>query len=46
MRAIDMHVHVPRQPGLPDIHVEANLSRYFRVKWVPENADEMAAKYR
>ena len=46
MRAIDMHVHVPRQPGLPDIAVEEEMRRYFRVKWVPESVDEMAAKYK
>ncbi len=46
MRAIDMHAHVPRQPGLPDFGVEEGLRRYFRVKEVPGDADEMAAKYR
>ena len=46
MRAIDMHVHVPRQSGLPDTAVEADLRRYFRVQSVPEDAGEMAAKYR
>ena len=46
MRAIDMHVHVPRQPGLPEIEIEQHLRNYFRVKDEPEDADEMAAKYR
>ena len=46
MRAIDMHVHVPRQPGLPEIAVEAQLQRYFRVKSLPKNAAEMAAQYK
>ena len=23
MLAIDMHIHVPRQPGLPEIEIEA-----------------------
>ena len=45
MRAIDMHVHVPRQPGLPEIGIEADLRRYFRLKSAPQDADEMAAKY-
>ena len=45
MRAIDMHVHVPRQPGLSEIAIEEQLRRFFRVKWVPRDADEMAAKY-
>ncbi len=46
IRAIDMHVHVPRQPGLPEIGVEAQLQRYFRVADPPHNAEDMAAKYR
>ena len=46
MRAIDMHVHVPRQPGLHKIGVEEQLRRYFRVKAAPKDAEEMAAKYR
>ena len=46
MRAIDMHVHVPRQPGLPEMGIEAGLRRYFRVESVPEDAAEMAALYR
>ena len=45
MRAIDMHVHVPRQPGLPEIEIEEHLRRYFRIRSVPEDADEMAANY-
>ena len=45
MRAIDMHVHVPRQPGLPDTRVEDDLRRYFRVRWVPDDGEELAAKY-
>jgi predicted TIM-barrel fold metal-dependent hydrolase len=46
MRAIDMHVHVPRQPGLPEVEVTPNMRRYFRLQSVPEDADEMAVKYR
>jgi len=46
MRAIDTHVHVPRQPGLPEIGVEAQLQRYFRVASPPQDAEEMAAKYK
>ena len=45
MRAIDMHVHVPRQPGLPEMEVEAGLRRYFRTESVPESVDELAALY-
>ena len=46
MRAIDMHVHVPRQPGLAEMGIEAPLRRYFRVKSAPEDASQMAALYR
>ena len=45
MRAIDMHVHVPRQPGLPEFGVEADLRSYFKVRSVPESAEQMAAQY-
>ena len=46
MQAIDMHIHVPRQPGLPEIGIESELRSYFRVSSVPEDANEMADKYR
>ena len=46
MRAIDTHVHVPRQPGLAEIGVEAQLRSYFRVASTPRDAEEMAAKYK
>ena len=46
MRAIDTHVHVPRQPGLPEISVEAQLRSYFRVSSPPKDAEEMAATYK
>ena len=45
MRAIDMHVHVPRQEGLAEIAIESSLRRYFRLKSAPETADELAALY-
>jgi hypothetical protein len=46
MRAIDMHVHVPRQPGLPEPALEPQLRRYFRAGPAPKDAEEMAATYR
>ena len=46
MRAIDMHVHVPRKPGLPEMGIEAGLRSYFRLKESPGGADELAAKYK
>ena len=45
MRAIDMHVHVPRQPGLPEMAIEPGLRRYFKVRSAPERGDELAAAY-
>ena len=41
-----MHVHVPRQPGLPQVAVEADLQSYFKLTSVPKDAREMAASYR
>ena len=46
MRAIDMHVHVPRKPGLPEMGIEAGLRSYFRLKESPGDADDLAAKYK
>ena len=45
MQAIDMHIHVPRQPGLPERPVDAQLRRYFRAA-PPPSVEEMAAKYK
>ncbi len=45
MRAIDMHVHVPRQPGLPEMSIEPGLRRYFKVRSAPERGEELAAAY-
>ena len=46
MRAIDMHVHVPRQPGLPDMVIEESLRRFFRLRDPPQVAEELAVRYR
>lgn len=46
MRAIDMHVHVPRQPGLPEPALEAAMKAYFRIESVPKSAEELAQKYK
>ncbi|MSP78946.1 MAG: amidohydrolase [Dehalococcoidia bacterium] len=46
MKAIDVHVHPPRQPGLaPDISFQ-HVGRYFRLKQLPTNVQEMAALYK
>ena len=46
MRAIDMHVHVPRQEGLPEMGIEEGLRKFFRVRSAPEDAADLAARYR
>ena len=46
MRAIDMHVHVPRQEGLAEIVIESSLRRYFRLKSAPETGDELSQDYK
>src|SRR3970040_519546 len=46
MRAIDIHIHVPRQPGLPPIEIEEQLLKYFRAPPPPKDGAEMAQKYR
>ncbi len=45
MRAIDMHVHIPRQPGLPDMVIEDSLRGYFRLTDPPKLAEELYARY-
>ena len=46
MRAIDMHVHVPRQPGLPEMVIEESLRRFFRLSDPPQIAEELAIRYK
>lgn len=46
MRAIDMHVHIPRQPGLPDMVIEESLRRYFRLNDPPKLAEELYTRYK
>ena len=46
MRAIDMHVHIPRQPGLPDMVIEESLRRYFRLNDPPRLAEELYTRYK
>ncbi len=45
MRAIDMHVHIPRRPGLPDMVIEESLRRYFRLNDPPRLAEELYTRY-
>ncbi|MBI4338213.1 MAG: amidohydrolase [Chloroflexi bacterium] len=46
MRAIDVHVHVPRQPGLPPRWNTEQMQRYFRAAPRPKDATEMAARFK
>ncbi len=45
MKAIDIHVHVPRHPDLPDYGIEPGLRKMFRMDGEPDSVDEMAARY-
>ncbi len=45
MLAIDMHVHIPRRPGLPDMVIEESLRRYFRLDDPPALAEELYTRY-
>ena len=46
MRAIDVHVHVPRQPGLEEFGIEQGLRTMFRMREDPPDPDGMAKIYR
>ena len=46
MRAIDVHVHVPRQPGLEEFGIEEGLREMFRMREDPPDPDGMAKVYR
>ena len=46
MRAIDVHAHVPRQPGLEEIGIEQGLRRMFRMREQPPGPEGMAETYR
>ncbi|MBI4234469.1 MAG: hypothetical protein HY686_08515 [Chloroflexi bacterium] len=46
MRVIDIHVYVPRQPGLPEDPVRAAMRQYFRAPPSPTDPAEMAATYK
>ena len=45
MRAIDMHVHLPRRPDLPVSEIEGGLRRFFKMDGAPESVEAMAARY-
>lgn len=45
MKAIDMHIHIPRQPGLPESAMEQTLKNYFKLSESPDTVEAMANKY-
>jgi predicted TIM-barrel fold metal-dependent hydrolase len=45
MRAIDMHVHPPRRPELPESPIEGSLRRFFKMAEPPEDVAAMAKRY-
>ncbi len=46
MRAIDIHAHVPREPGLEEIGIEQGLRAMFRMRESPPDPAGMAETYR
>ena len=46
MKAIDIHVHVPRHPDLPEYGIEPGLRKMFRLKDEPDGVQEMVDRYR
>ncbi|MEX0763195.1 MAG: amidohydrolase family protein [Dehalococcoidia bacterium] len=46
MQAIDIHAHVPRQPGLEESGIESGLRKMFRMKAPPPDPTGMAERYR
>ena len=45
MKAIDMHVHIPRQPGLEKSDMEQTLRDYFKLGESVEDVENMAKRY-
>lgn len=45
MKAIDIHVHVPRHPDLPEYGIESGLRKMFRMEGEPDSVEQMAARY-
>jgi|TARA_B100000686_G_scaffold122143_1_gene129384 predicted TIM-barrel fold metal-dependent hydrolase len=45
MKAIDMHVHIPRQPGLEKSDMEQTLRNYFKLGESVEDVENMAKRY-
>lgn len=46
MKAIDIHVHIPRMPGIPEYGIEPGLRRMFRMDDKPDDVAKMVETYR
>ena len=46
MKAIDIHVHIPRKPGIPEYGIEEGLRRMFRIGDEPDDVAKMVETYR
>ena len=46
MKAIDIHAHIPRMPGIPDYGIERGLRRMFRMGGEPDDVAKMVETYR
>ena len=46
MKAIDIHAHIPRMPGVPEYGIEPGLRRMFRMGDEAEDVAQMVETYR
>ncbi|MDA1279956.1 MAG: amidohydrolase family protein [Chloroflexi bacterium] len=46
MKAIDIHAHIPRMPGIPEYGIEPGLRRMFRMNEKPDDVEQMVETYR
>ena len=46
MNAIDIHVHIPRRPGIPEYGIEPGLRRMFRMGDEADDVAQMVETYR
>ena len=46
LRAIDRHVHVPRQPGVPEPALEATMKACFSSDSVSRSTGELSQRYK
>ena len=46
MKAIDIHAHIPRMPGIPEYGIEPGLRRMFRMNDEPDDIAKMVETYR